>query len=205
MCGLAALAPEVILPLPAKIEPLQHVRSTLLMSSYSTLRELGRSDAYLAKLPSRFHATILEGVAGTWVPVEVALAHYNACDMLGLSSEDQIAMGRRVGDRIQGTLLGTVVRMAKEAGVTPLTVLPHWQRFWNRACDGGGLYANKLGPKEVEMGMRAVILADCSYFRVAVRGLMQGLLDLFCRKSYVREHKPEKRKPGTGTFRIQWA
>jgi hypothetical protein len=175
------------------------------MSSYSTVRELGHADAYLAHLPARHHPAILEGVVGTWVPVQVALAHYTACDALSLSPEEQIAMGRKVGDRIQGTVLGTVVRMAKEAGVTPLTVLPHWQRFWNRVFDGGALYANRLGPKEVEMGMRGVPLADCPYFRVAVRGLMMGLLDLFCRKSYVREHKPEHRKPGTGTYRIQWA
>jgi len=175
------------------------------MSSYATLRELGQADAYLAKLPARFHATVLEAVVGTWVPIEVGIAHYAACDALGLSTDLQIAMGRRVGDRIQGTLLGTVVRMAKEAGVSPLTVLPHWQRFWNRAFDGGGLYANKLGPKEVEMGLRGVVLADCSYFRIAVRGLMMGLLDLFCRKAYVREQGVEKRKPGCATFRVQWA
>jgi hypothetical protein len=175
------------------------------MSSYSTVRELGKADAYLANLPTRYRPVILEAVVGTWVPIEAAVAHYTACDTLDLSGEVQLAMGRRVGDRIQGTVLGTVVRMAKEAGVSPLTVLPHWQRFWNRVFDGGGLYANKLGPKEVEMGMRGVPLADCTYFRVAVRGLMMGMLDLFCRKSYVREQGPEKRKPGSGTFRIQWA
>jgi hypothetical protein len=181
------------------------VRSTLLLSSYATMRELGHADAYLANLPSRYHPMILETVVGTWVPIEVGIAHYTTCDTLRLSTEQQIAMGRRVGDRIQGTILGTVVRMAKEAGVTPLTVLPHWQRFWNRVFDGGGLYANKLGPKEVEMGLRSVVLADCPYFRIAVRGLMMGLLDLFCRKSYVREQESDKRKPGCLTFRIQWA
>jgi len=175
------------------------------MSSYATVRELGHADAYLARLPARYHPMILEAVVGTWVPIEVGVAHYTACDTLALSPDEQIAMGRRVGDRIQGTILGTVVRMAKEAGVTPLTVLPHWQRFWNRVFDGGGLYANRLGPKEVEMGMRGVVLADCAYFRIAVRGLMAGLLDLFCRKSYVREQGPEKRRPGCGTFRVQWA
>jgi len=169
------------------------------------LAALGQADAYLAKLPARFHATVLEAVVGTWVPIEVGIAHYAACDALGLSTDLQIAMGRRVGDRIQGTLLGTVVRMAKEAGVSPLTVLPRWQRFWNRVFDGGGLYANKLGPKEVEMGAHSVLLMDCSYFRVAVRGLMMGMLDLFCRKAYVREQDVARRKPGSAKFRIQWA
>ncbi len=134
----------------------------------------------------------------------MAFAHYTACDTLGISSEQQITMGRRVGDRIQGTVLGTVVRMAKEAGVSPLTVLPHWQRFWNRVFDGGGLYANRHGPKEVEMGAHGVLLMDCSYFRVAVRGLMMGMLDLFCRKAYVREQDVSRRKPGCAKFRIQW-
>jgi hypothetical protein len=175
------------------------------MSSYATVRELGLADAYLANLPARYRPMILEAVVGTWVPIEVGFAHYTACDALDLPTEEQITMGRRVGDRIQGTVLGTVVRMAKEAGVSPLTVLPHWQRFWNRVFDGGGLYANKLGPKEVEMGVRGAVLADCAYFRVAVRGLMMGMLDLFCRKSYVREQRAVSRKPGSATFRIQWA
>jgi hypothetical protein len=148
---------------------------------------------------------ILEAIAGTWVPIEVAFAHYTACDLLSLSFEEQIEMGRRVGDRAQGTILGTVVRMARGVGVSPLTVLPQWQRLWNRAFDGGGLYAKKLGPKDVEMGVRGVLLADCPYFRVAVRGLMMGMLDLFCRKSFVRELRPERRTHGNGTFRIQWA
>jgi hypothetical protein len=202
---LPAQPPEIILAFPAKFESLQHIRSTLLMSSYATVRELGHADAYFAHLPSRYHRVILDAVVGTWVPIDVAFAHYTACDMLGLSTDDQIAMGRRVGDRIQGTVLGTVVRMARGAGVSPLTVLPHWQRFWNRVFDGGGLYANKVGPKEVEMGARGVLLADSSYFRIAVRGLMMGILDLFCQKSYVRELGAEKRKPHCATFRIQWA
>jgi hypothetical protein len=193
------------MPLPATFGPLKRVRSTLIISSYSAMRDSGRSAAYLEALPLQHHGPVLQAVAGTWMPIEVALAHYTACDMLGLPADMQVAIGRQVGERMHGTLLGTVVRMAKEAGVTPWTVIPQFQRFWNRAFEGGGLYATKVGPKEVHIGVEKAALADCSYWRSALSGLAMGVLDLFCQKSYMQERGARKRVPGSASFRIQWA
>jgi hypothetical protein len=35
---------------------------------------------------------------------DVQLAHYQACDALGLSTAEQVSIGQEVGNRIQGTL-----------------------------------------------------------------------------------------------------
>ena len=196
--------PQVILPLPASFEPTRQIRSTLLISSYAAVRDAGYGKAYLAALPVKHHAAILEAVAGAWVPIEVGVAHYDACSALGISHDQQMIIGRAVGEKVKGTLLGTVVRMAREVGVTPWTVIPQFQRFWNRAFDGGGLYAAKAGPKEVHIEVYKAPHADCAYWRAALCGLTMGVLDLFCQKAYMQERNPKKRAPGTAQFRIQW-
>jgi hypothetical protein len=201
---VGAESQEVILPLPPAFGPLKGIRSTLLISSYAAVRESGRGDAYLAVLAQSYRKTIVEAVAGTWIPIEVAVAHYDACNSVGFTTEEQVKIGRQIGERMHGTLLGTVVRMAKEAGVTPWTVIPQFQRFWNRAYDGGGIYAVKVGPKEVLISVQKAVIADCAYWRSALCGTTMGVLDLFCRKSYMTERTAKGRVSGSATFRIQW-
>jgi hypothetical protein len=195
---------DVFMPFPARFEPVKLVRSTLLMSSFATLKDAGYAETYLRALPKEHHATVVNAVAGMWVPLDVAMAHYAACDSLGLSPERQAALGRGVGERVQGTLLGTVTRMAREVGVTPWNVIPQFQRFWDRAFDGGGLRGTRLGPKEARIETHKTPFCDYAYFRNSLRGLMLGVIDLFCTKAYASEVKGE-RAPGTVTFRVQWA
>jgi hypothetical protein len=197
-------APEVILPLPATYEPVTRVRSTLLLSSYSAVCEAGYKDAYLAALPQKFHTDVTDAVAGMWLSVEVGFAHYQACDALRLSRDARLAMGRSVEEKIARTLLGTTVRMAREVGVSPLRVIPHFQRFWNRAFEGGAIQATKVGPKEVNVDTHKCLLVDSDYFRLAFCGLTIGVLDLFCTKSYMAE-RSVRRASGTAAFRIQWS
>jgi hypothetical protein len=197
-------APEVILPLPERFERVRHIRSTVLMSSYAAIRDGGYDALYREALPKEHHAVLFEAVAGMWIPIEVAVAHYEACAALGLSHDVQLALGRDLGHKIQGTILGTAVRMTREAGVTPWSVMPHFQRIWNRAYDGGGLYVEKRGPKEAHMEVHRAAQADCAYWRAALCGLSVGIIELFCRKAYMQE-TTTKRPPGCASFRVQWA
>jgi hypothetical protein len=174
------------------------------MSSYASIRDAGYDEAYRKLLPKEHHAAIFEAVAGMWIPIETAVAHYTACGALGLSHDKQLALGRVAGAGIHGTLLGTAVRMAKEAGVTPWTIIPHFNRFWSRAFDGGGVLVEKRGPKEAHLEIHKAPNADCFYWRAALSGLGMGMLELFCRKAYMSE-TTKKRAPGFATFRIQWA
>ena len=198
------MADDIFMSLPARIDAMRHVRSTLLISSFATLREAGYEEAYLRALPREHHAEILQSVAGVWIPMPTARAHYDACGTLGLSSERMFELGRSVAARVQGTLLGTVVRMTKNTGVTPWTVMPLFPRFWRRAFDGGGVRGVRLGPKEARLEMHQVELAESAYFRNAVRGLTVSVLELFCSRAYVRE-LPAPRVRGLASFRVQWA
>ena len=174
------------------------------MSSYASIRDAGYDAPYRAALPQEHHNAIFSVVAGMWVPIEVAVAHYDACATLGLSHEAQLALGRIAGEKIHRTILGTAVRMARDAGVTPWAVMPHFQRFWNRAFDGGGLYLEKRGPKEAHFEVHKAAQADCVYWRAALSGLAMGLIELFSYKAYMQE-TTKKRVPGFASFRIQWA
>ena len=197
---------EVILPFPApraQIEPATHYRSTWIVSSLQSLRSAGHFDRYVAVLPPAMKSEILDAVAGVWMPMPVARAHYVACDELGLSSDEQLAMGASVGERAQGNVLSTVVRAARGAGVTPWTILPQLGRLYARGADGGAVAVFKLGPKDARTEFVGCELFDIDYFRHAFRGVFLGIMSLFCKKAYI--HETPKRGKGEVTFQVQWA
>jgi len=175
----------------------------VLLGSIASIREAGRFDDYAARLPAAHKETLLGAVAGTWIPIDVAFVHYEVCESLGLSPERQIANGRATFDKMRGIFLGTMVHMARESGVTPWTVCPLFQRFWERGYDGGGISIVKLGPKEARMELVQFRLGDSRYYRNALRGLATGVFELFCKKAYVSE-TPGRRTPASVAFRVQW-
>jgi hypothetical protein len=201
---LALQSEEIVLPLPNPIVPARHARSTILLGSQAAVRDAGRFDEYAAHLRPTDRDALLNMVAGAWVPIEIAAAHYNACDALGFPTDQQVLNGRATFDKTNVTLMGTIIRMAKEAGVTPWSVMPHFQRFWERGYDGGGIGVWKLGPKEARLDVVRVPLNDCRYYRNALRGLSIGVVGLFCAKAYSVE-RPGQRAPGAISLRIQWA
>ena len=187
------------------VEPVTQVRSTLIAASILSLRSRGHVDAYLRNLPERFHDDVLHAVAGMWLPLEVGLAHYRAAEALGLGGEEQSELGRGVAERIQNNLLGTLVRVAKGAGVTPWVGLEYLPKLWQRTVMGGGIAIYRLGPKEARVESHGMPeLAELSYFRNAYRGMFASSGQLFCSKIYVHDlaHFTAQKVIG---FRLAWA
>ena len=198
--------PEVIVAFPvprAHVPKARAYRSTWILSSIGALKQYGYYDRYLKLVAREHHEDIFSLVAGVWVPIPLARVHYQACDDLDLPVSEQIARGRAVGDRAQGTMLSTGVRMAKAAGVTPWTILPQYPRLWHRGVDGGALAVFKLGPKEARIEIVGCALFELGYFRAAFRGVLQGMAGLFCRSSFI--HDVPTRARDEATFRFQWA
>ena len=195
---------EVILAYPARVTPVRSVRSTLLLAVRSTLQENGLYDAYCDAIPPVHRVLILQTVAGVWIPIDAAMVHYRALDSLLLSTEAQMRLGGATFERIRGTLLGTMIRFANDAGVTPWTLLPQLQRFWNRAFDGGGLQIVKVGPKEALARCIQAEMSDSPYFRNALRGLLKAAVGLFSAQAYVQE-LAGMREQGSAALRVQWA
>ena len=198
---------EVHLALPAAreaLEPAAHWRSTWVVSSLQTLKERGHFERYRALLPASHHADILMAVAGVWLPMSIARVHYETCGALGLSLAEQLEMGRLAGARAQGTVLRTAVALASAGGVTPWAAFSHMQRLWERGADGGGAAVYKIGPSEALLETVGCELFDVPYFRAAFGSTAQGVVNMFCSKSYVHDLTPAAAR-GECLLRFQWA
>ncbi len=200
---------EIILSFPGRREGLgaaTEVRSTLLASSLSSLRARGLFERYELLLAPQYRSAVLDSVAGQWLPIDVAFAHYSACDALALRVAEQLALGGDVSHRIHGTFLGRVIRLAKGAGITPWTLLPHGNEVLHRMLrGGGGLQITKIGPKEARVEMVGVPLLAIPYYRNALRGLYRVAVELFCKQAYVREGTTPGLAPTAVTLHISWA
>jgi hypothetical protein len=182
---------EIVVPFPRPPEALgaaTRVRSTLLVSSLQSIRRRGRHDDYLALLPTEHHKTILSLPAGQWVPMSLGEAHYLACDGLGFARDEQLVIGREVGDRVEGSFLATMVRMAGSVGATPWTALAQIHHLYDRLFDGGGgMSVSRRGPKDARMRFAGMSLARIPYYRGALAGVIEIGLQLFCTRAYVTD------------------
>jgi hypothetical protein len=210
MSGSTNVEEQVFLPYPgprqarSAVHMASQFRSTWLTSSIRALRERKLLDRYAQLLPAVHHEAVLGAVVGVWLPIEVALAHYAACDALELQTTDLIAIGRDATNHVHGTILGTFVRLAKGAGVTPWNVLVRLHDLWNRIWIGGGVSVVKLGPKEARIEIVAWPVANSRYCRVAMRGVVTSLIDLFCERSYAKE-VTKFWTPTAVAYQVSWA
>jgi hypothetical protein len=193
---------QIILPFPARITTVRRVRSTLILASINSVRRAGRFEEYERALDRAHKETLLGAVAATWLPIEAAQAHYGACDSLGVAPEQQAQAGRLTFDNARGTLLGTAVRMARSAGITPWNAMPQFQRFWERGVEGGGVCITREGPKDAAIEIVQCALFASPYFRHGLRGLAAALVELFSTRAYVTERRSTS---ASAVYRAQWA
>jgi hypothetical protein len=181
------------------------VRSSLVLSSVQSVRARGLFDAYAGKLEDADRVAILQSTGSDWLTMRLAQAHYLACDALGLTLAEQIAIGQEVGDRVQKSFLGLLLRAARSAGVTPWVLLDHVDRIWARVFDGGGgALVTRHGPKEATVRFVGLPVIDVPYLRNAFRGAFLAATEPFCEKSYVQEIAA-RRTPGGCIYRLSWA
>lgn len=155
---------------------LLQVRGSLLVSSLQTLRELRLYERYLAHLPAPLQQPVLFALASSWVPCEVALAHYGACEAMELTEQELQAVGEHVAQRILATFLATLLRGTRMvgAGVRPLVALQYYPRLWDRLLQGGSCSITQTGPKDVVIESRGVPMFRYRYFRLAYMNLIRG-------------------------------
>jgi len=198
---------ETIVPLSSPLErlgPVSQFRSTILTTSLKALRDRGYEERYLALLPARYHDEVRACFAGVWLPIELGLAHYDACDALGLSTQEQLAIGKDGWTQDPGHVPGNDGQAREVAGVTPWICLSQYQRLYDRLFMGGGVIVTKLGPKEARVVGLKLPLSRIPYFRTAFRGLNEASCELFCAKAYVEEIRRLSTPMSIG-FRVSWA
>src|SRR5207244_438298 len=117
----------------------------------------------------------------------VAVAHYRACDSLGLPTAEQLAIGAEVTMFAQKTSFRMTLRLATEAGATPWSCFALQPKLWRTVWVGGDVAVYKLGPKEARVEIAGWPCAAIAYCRVAMRGMLTAQTQLFCKKAYVHE------------------
>jgi hypothetical protein len=165
------------------------VRGSLIASSLQALREFGYYERYLPGLPGSQREAVIFCVANSWLPLEVAMAHYGACDAMGLSETELNSIGEAVSNRIMGTFLGTLLRSGRTMGATPTPWIPLKQ--YGRVCDrlllGGHHAVQELGPKDAVIDSSGVPMFRYRYFRTATVGIARGAAGMFAKTCFARE------------------
>ncbi len=197
---------EIILPFRvarSHVQPARVFRSTWLAASLHALRDRGLYERYVAALPPSQASTILSAVAGTWLPVSVAMAHYDALDRLDMPTRDQVAMGMQVMRHTHSTVLSVAVRLATSRAASPWMILGQAQRLWDRTWDGGAIGVFKTGPREVRMELVGWPCARFTYCRAAMRGIVLGFVEPFCDKAHASEIT-SMHSPTSMAYRVAW-
>ncbi len=175
-----------------------------IQASLELLREHGLFDRYLQNLPQEFHQPLLQSIAGTWLPAQMCVEHYKACDAMGIPASQQVALGKAVAHRLQKTIFALGFRAAREAGVTPWTILKQFPVSWDREWKGGGVGVFKVGPKDARVEIVGFAGAPVAYCRNGLRGVLAGLCELVCTKAYATELRALCTETTLG-FRVAWA
>jgi hypothetical protein len=197
---------ELILDYPMGMEPVTAIRSTLITSSLSSLRERGLFERYDALQSSPHRQKILNVVAGEWLPLEVAVAHYEACEALGLSESEQFAIGKDVSRRIHATFLNLIVKAARGVGMTPWILLRRGNDMNGRLCIGGGIRIRKLGPSSVRVELACLPHLRIPYVRNGLVGLYAAAVELLAENVTARIVKSESPDPARlMVLRIDWS
>jgi hypothetical protein len=197
---------ELILDYPKPLEEATALRSTLITSSLTSLRERGLFERYDSLQTSPQRQLILNVVAGGWLPMEAGLAHYRACDALGLSEEEQIAIGKDVSKRVHETFLNLIVKAARGVGMTPWLLLPRGNDMQKQLCLGGGVRIWKVGPKSARVELAAMPQLAIPYVRHGLMGLYLGAVELLANNVTARIVKGESGDPAQlVVLRLDWA
>jgi hypothetical protein len=183
-----------------------HVRGTLLVASMETLKSAGHYERYLSLLAAPVRESLPFTLALSWVPVELAMAHYAACDGLALSEAELEGIGELVATRFADTFLGTLLRATRNAGVdAPWIAMRAQGRMWDRLYMGGRVRITRTGPKDALGEFQGIPLAHYPYFRSAYRAYYGGIARLFVRTAYVKVARSRDGSPSTLTLTASWA
>ncbi len=173
-----------------------HMRGTLLVNSVEHLRQLGVYERYLELLEASARDHVAYAIAASWIPIEIALAHYQACDALKLGERDCQTLGSMMAQRIADTFLGTVLRVTRRAGVESFwSLMSQNSRIWDRMYLGGGVTVIQTGPKDVIVENHGLPLVTSRHWRFAYEAYWKALGAIFTKVAFVKAVHPREAHP----------
>jgi hypothetical protein len=195
---------RIVVPRPLVPERATAVRGTVLMASQEALKNGGYYERYASKVEEGYRAKLLEEIVpNTWLGIDQAMAHYKACQALGLDDAVIQQMGTAVGDRINSVFIKSLIRLATG------TVQPWfaWQlapRVWARAWKGSAVAVLKVGPTEARVDVLGFPCASIPYVRVSLGAFFAKNTQLFCRSAISRSVRPTSDPSESASYVVSW-
>jgi hypothetical protein len=183
--------------------PVDAVRAFVFTSGQKWLADRGILERYRASLPASLQGMIGQIMASDWLSLDEALDLYDACDKLGLATEDQIDLGRVVSRANNGIFLRTIANLAGKLGLSPWTALRSIDRVWQRNNRGGAVAVYKLGERVARLEFWQVPLARSPFFVTSMRGALDAGIEGFCRRAIITD-VPELWSPDGFAVRLAW-
>jgi hypothetical protein len=175
----------------------------LITASLVAIRQMGWEERYYEALPRDRHDDLRSLVAGSWSSIELATAHYTACDRMGLTPAEMIKIGEDVSQRTQKSFVATLARASIEAGASPWILFGTARRVWDRIFDGCDIAVYKVGPKEAYVEVVNCPLLALPYFRAAFRAYFRAVVALLSKVVYTNEMTAYS-TDSDAVFRFSW-
>jgi hypothetical protein len=189
--ALAARTYEVIVPPTARglVRPATEMRGTMLANSMAILRERGREPEYFAALPARHHEEVRFVLAQAWMPMELAVVHYEAMGRVFPDVREQVENGRVASERTQNGWIRTVARTLQATGSLDIpSVLKRLPQGVERFCRGGGSVAvYRTGLKDARIELDGYPFVHIEYARNAWQGMFESALSLITPRLFIRQ------------------
>lgn len=164
----------------------------------------GQYERWFANVDAQHRATIIEGVAPSWLPIDAGLAHYLACDQFGLDDAALDKIGQGVGEQLQSTLLGVAAKVARSAGMTPEVAAACFGKLWPRLCKGGSFQLMLHGPKDMSIELRSAVLSKSRYFRGTYMGNVRAAIKLLGTRALYIKALPYDEKADCFTVQVSY-
>lgn len=152
---------------------LRGVRRMLVHSSLVELKQLGFYERYAASIEPEALAEILDQIGPGWLPTELALAHYRACDAIGISDADVEQLGAIAGEKLARTLTVPAATSGPDSELSPWSLVGAFERLGKRIYDGGSIQYVKLGPRQLYIENIGNPLFSVHYYRIAHLAFMR--------------------------------
>ena len=165
------------------------MRGTMLANSMAILREREREQEYFAALPARHHDEVRFVLAQAWMPMDLALIHYEAMGKVFPTVNEQVENGRIAAERAQNGYVRTVARTLQATGNLDIpSVLKRLPVAVERFCRGGGCVAvYRTGQKDARIELDGFPFARIEYARNAWQGMFESSLALITPRLFVRQ------------------
>jgi hypothetical protein len=199
-----AAGPEIVVALPPSPDRATAVRGTVLLASQAALRGAGHFERYATRIEAAHHAAlIVDLVPNTWIAIDHAMAHYLACESLGLPAAEVQALGGSTGDRINSVFIKSILRLATGV-IEPWFAWKLSPRIWSRAWKGSAIGVRRVANTEARVDVVGFPCAAIPYVRISLAGFFTKNMELFCTSAVVRPVRPLTDPSETASYSVSW-